>query len=77
MSAPPWPFNAPTIHWPANPADILNPRASRLTLLECRFAGAALVHHGHFPLYTLVLVRQLMTDLLRPPANAGPAAGVG
>jgi hypothetical protein len=57
-------FYAPTIHWPENPADGLNPRTSPLNpFWDVRTQTRRSYTYGHFPLYTLVFVANLLHDL--------------
>ncbi len=56
-------FYAPSIQWPANPADILNPRASRLNpFWNVDTQERRSYTYGHFPLYVLVLVAHLLQN---------------
>jgi len=56
-------FYAPSIQWPANPADMLNPRASRLNpFWNVDTQERRSYTYGHFPLYVLVLVAHLLQN---------------
>ncbi len=57
-------FYAPTIRWPADPADILDPQASTLNPFWDVYNQTRRSYtYGHFPLYTLVLVADILRDL--------------
>ncbi|MBN1991739.1 MAG: glycosyltransferase family 39 protein [Anaerolineae bacterium] len=57
-------FYAPTIHWPEDPAKILNPRASTLNpFWDVNHQTRRSYTYGHFPLYTLVFVANVCNDL--------------
>lgn len=58
-------FYAPTIRWPQNAADILNPQTSTLNpFLDIHNPQHPRSYtYGHFPLYTLVLIANLLNDL--------------
>jgi len=57
-------FYAPTIRWPDDLADILDPRASTLNpFWDVSHQNRRSYTYGHFPLYTLVLVAHFLRDL--------------
>ncbi len=57
-------FYAPTIRWPAEPATLLEPRASTLNpFWDVQNQSRRSYTYGHFPLYTLVLVANLLSRL--------------
>ncbi len=54
-------FYAPTIRWPDNPADLLNPRQSRLNpFWNVDTQERRSYTYGHFPLYVLVITANLL-----------------
>ncbi|RME74305.1 MAG: hypothetical protein D6784_10215, partial [Chloroflexi bacterium] len=58
-------FYAPTIRWPDNPDDLLDPRRSPLNpFWDTASQTRRSYTYGHFPLYTLVLVAHFLHQLL-------------
>ncbi len=57
-------FYAPTIRWPNDPSTLLDPRASTLNpFWDAQNQTPRSYTYGHFPLYALVLVANLLYDL--------------
>jgi YYY domain-containing protein len=70
-------FYAPTIRWPSESTTILDPRSSTLNpFWNVERQERRSYTYGHFPLYTLVLVANLLNDLtplaLSLPADLSP-----
>lgn len=57
-------FYAPTIRWPADPATLLDPHASTLNpFWDVQNQSRRSYTYGHFPLYTLVVVANLLPKM--------------